>query len=252
MTPLNTRSHVILHIPHSSMYIPDDLYDSFCLGYDELEKEKLKMVDKYTDELFDSDLHKRIVFPVCRLVVDPERFADDSMESMAEKGLGAVYTKTEEGNPLRADLTEDDKQELIRCFYTPHHDKLLELTDKALAVYGKCLIIDCHSFPSSPLSFEDNQRERPDICIGTDDFHTPKELSDLAVHLFENAGFSAALNIPYAGSIIPIKYYHKNKNVNSIMIEINRRLYMDENTGEKNSDFDSLQIKIKEVIHHLY
>ncbi|MBN1467630.1 MAG: N-formylglutamate amidohydrolase [Fusobacteriaceae bacterium] len=252
MSRLNPRSPVILHIPHSSMYIPDDLRSSFCLGDAELEEEKLKMVDRYTDELFDSDLHQRIIFPVCRLVVDPERFADDSMETMAKKGLGAVYTRTEEGNPLRTNLTEDDKEELIRRFYNPHHEKLLELTESVLNVYGKCLIIDCHSFPSSPLSFEDNKRERPDICIGTDDFHTPKKLSDLTVHLFEDAGFSAALNTPYAGSIVPIKYYHSNNNVDSIMIEMNRRLYMDEKTGEKNPDFDSLQIKIREVIHHLY
>jgi len=236
-------SPLILHIPHSSTYIPEDLRSSICLTDDELEQEKLIMVDKYTDELFkpNSPLIQEVVFPVCRLVVDPERFVDDSMEVMAKNGMGVVYTRTEQGKPLRKSLTPENRQQLIERFYVPHHDKLSNLVGAALSEYNQCMIVDCHSFPSLPFSFEDKSLNRPDICIGIDSFHTLHWLSDFVVKLFQQEGFSVSKNTPFAGSFTPTKYFGNNKNVHSIMIEINRRLYMDEKTGEKTSNFDSLR-----------
>jgi N-formylglutamate amidohydrolase len=38
------------------------------------------------------------------------------------------------------------------------------------------------------------------------------------------------VNNPYAGCIIPKPYYMNNNNVKGIMIELNKRLYMNENT----------------------
>lgn len=44
------------------------------------------MTDAHTDRLFDIDEAGKIVFPVSRLVVDAERFSDDRLEPMAERG----------------------------------------------------------------------------------------------------------------------------------------------------------------------
>ena len=44
----------------------------------------------------------RVVFPVSRLVVDPERFLYDAHEPMAARGMGAVYEQTADLRPLRA------------------------------------------------------------------------------------------------------------------------------------------------------
>jgi hypothetical protein len=40
------------------------------------------------------------------------------------------------------------------------------------------------------------------------------------------------VNRPFSGSIVPANNFDKNKRVFSVMIEVNRRLYMDETTGE--------------------
>ena len=105
--------------------------------------------------------------------------------------------------------------------------------------FGTCLILDLHSFPSTPLPFEFSQTfPRPDICVGTDDFHTSKALIEFTKNFFENQGLSVKLDDPFSGSIVPRRYYRKTPEVQSIMIEINRALYMDETSGKKAAGFD--------------
>ncbi len=92
-----------------------------------------------------------------------------------------------------------------------------------------CLIIDGHSFPALPLPYELNQTVfRPDFCIGTDDFHTPEELVARVEKILESCGYSTAWNQPFSGTIVPMKHYNKDQRVQSLMIEINRWLYLGE------------------------
>ena len=109
-----------------------------------------------------------------------------------------------------------------------------EFVRDALAAGGPALIIDAHSFPSSPLPCNlDQTQDRPDICIGTDRFHTPEWLKDVAVSAFRDQGWRVELNRPYSGSIVPMSRYLKDDRVHSVMIEISRALYMNEQTGER-------------------
>ena len=102
---------VILHIPHASQAIPPELRHSLTLSDAQLHAETIRMTDRFTDELFaiEDTRVRAIVFPVSRLVVDPERFLDDEKELMAASGMGVVYTKTSEGLPLRAALSSEER-----------------------------------------------------------------------------------------------------------------------------------------------
>lgn len=245
---------MILHIPHSSSLIPDDVRETFVLSDKELKAELLTMTDAFTDELFSlaNGEATRIVYPVSRLVTDPERFTDDSQEPMAQKGLGVVYMKTSEGRVLRDHLSALQRQELIDRYYRPHHLALRDAVEAELNGRGEALIIDCHSFPASPLPYEDDQNpDRPDICIGTDRYHTPPELADSLIRSCREVGFSVAVNRPFAGSMVPLDYYEKDSRVQSIMIEINRRLYMDERTGKKNQGFEKTLTRIRSALENL-
>ena len=171
---------------------------------------------------------KAIVFPVGRLVVDPERFSDDSQELMSQVGMGVTYTRGSLRQPLREQLTQGKRQELLKRYYIPHHQKLTEAVEKSLLANDHCLIIDGHSFPALPVPYELNQTAfRPDFCLGTDDFHTPEELVE-RVKILESCGYSTARNQPFGGTIVPMKHYHKDRRVQSLMIEINRWLYLAE------------------------
>jgi N-formylglutamate deformylase len=192
------------------------------------------------------------VYPVSRLVVDPERFLDDESEPMSERGMGVVYTKTSAGKPLRSKPEDFDRGQLIDRFYRPHHHKLLLASDAELKMQGSCLIVDCHSFPSRPLPYEQDQNSnRPDICIGTDEYHTPAWLSKLITRLFIEQGYRVELNRPFSGTIVPSPCFRVNAAVTSVMVELNRHLYMNELNGEKSSAFDTVKGHLQMILQKL-
>lgn len=230
-------SKLFLHIPHSSRLIPKEYLSEFVLSEDELSEELLKMTDSYTDELFPQK-YERIVFPVSRLVCDPERFRDDKKEEMSKRGMGAVYTHGSSGQLLRV---VRNREAILRRFYDAHHEKFCSAVKRIVEEFGACLIVDCHSFSNIPLPYETEQNEiRPDICVGTDGYHTPERLIDFSKEFFNGRGYSVEINTPYAGSVVPIEYFKKDKRVASIMIEINRSLYMDKE-GNRNENFKKIQ-----------
>jgi N-formylglutamate deformylase len=211
---------IILHVPHASKVLPSEV--EFLLGQEALAYEVDAMTDHHTDQLFDLPGARRCVFPVSRLVVDPERFIEDSMESV---GMGVVYTHTTDGDPLRA-ISEMDRLTLIDTYYHPHHNNLTRMVDSCLEQHDQCLIIDCHSFPAQPLPYE-LDRNRPGICIGTDTYHTSAKLKNCLSKAFETSGYRVAIDSPFSGSIVPLKYYQLDRRVSSVMIEVNRSLYAD-------------------------
>ena len=101
------------------------------------------------------------------------------------------------------------------------------------------VIIDGHSFSAVPLPYEEDDL-RPDFCIGTDPFHTPKKLLHTCVTFLRGCGFEVAVNRPFSGTIVPVEHLHSDINVDSIMIEINRHLYVDSN-GNKTDMFPVIQ-----------
>jgi len=57
------------------------------------------MTDAFTDDLFVPDFvgAQTIIFPMSRLVLDPERFLNDDDEIMSALGMGVIYTRTSDG-----------------------------------------------------------------------------------------------------------------------------------------------------------
>ena len=243
---------MILHIPHASRHVPEALRGQFVLDDHALGEELARVTDAFTDELFDSPGACRVVFPLSRLVVDVERFSHDRDEPMSRVGQGMIYTKTCLGEPLRRALSGEERRLLKSGYYVPHHELLQRAVLEELLTSGKALIVDCHSFPSRPLPCDENHDENlPDFCIGTDAFHTPPRLLRAAESAVRGHGYSVGVNSPYSGSLVPTAYYRKNPDVRSVMIEVNRRLYMDEKTGAKLPGFKSAKDRIQAILKEL-
>ena len=206
------------------------------------------MSDSYTDELFNIKGIKQHIFPISRLVCDVERFRDEDDEEMTKQGMWVCYTKTSDCKSLKM-VDDKHKQEILKLYYDKHHSAFECQVEEMLKKYRECLIIDAHSFSSTPLPYELHSQElRPDICIGTDDFHTRQKVTEYFYNAFSELGYKVGINNPFCGTIVPLKYYGRNKNVHSVMLEINRSLYMDEIIGEKNKNFFNIKQDIQNKI----
>ncbi len=247
----NLDSHILIHIPHSSLHIPQDMTDDYLLSKEQLELDCKILADMYTDDLFGVPFEKfgGMRLDVNRAFIDVERFREDNNEPMSKIGMGVAYTKTSELKDLRI-LKYKDK---ILDIYDAYHSALDNLVEQKVQKFGKCLIVDCHSFPSIPRAFMlDSNIDDIAICIGYEDFH--KDIN--AVFILENGfkakGYKVSHNMPYSGSIVSNKHFGKDNRVKSVMIELNRGIYMDDiHTFKQNENYQTIKNIIEDTFNKL-
>ena len=242
-------SPVIVHVPHAATGIPDGLRHRFLLDDAELQREIVRVTDWHVDHLFAWALDYGATLMVnthSRLVFDPERFRED--DPAEDVGQGVVYTRTTDGRPL-AHITPEDRAARIENLYDPYHEMLTVVVERALERFGMAFILDCHSFPTVPVPTETaTSSVRPDLCIGTDAFHTPPRLAEALKQAAEAEGLVVHRDSPFAGTLVPMEYYHKDRRVRSVMIEVRRGLYCDEETGERTEGFEQMRATLERVV----
>jgi N-formylglutamate amidohydrolase len=225
---------VVAHVPHAGTWIPPGIRATLLLDDAALAQEALVLTDHHTDELFGWLVTlgaSALVNQWSRLVLDPERFEDPALEPTERVGQGVVYTRTSDGRPLRA-VDAPERGRLVELLYRPWHRMLARLVDEALAAHGTCLVLDCHSFPTTPLPTEaDRSPDRPDVCVGTDPVHTPPALADALEHALRDQGFRVRRDSPFAGALVPADHYRRDTRVRSVMLEVRRGIYCDERSG---------------------
>lgn len=251
LPPSGARAPVVAHVPHASTVIPDEVRSELLVSGDELADELLRLTDWYTDELF-GGLRElgatQFVDRISRLVFDPERFLDDSAEPMASRGQGVVYWRGSRLQPLRK-ISPELRAQRVDGLYRPYHRALDGVVARSLEESGTCTLIDCHSFASAPLPSEiDQSPDRPDICIGSDAFHTPPEVAEALEAGFAEAGLRVQRDAPFAGTFVPAGFYGREPRVRSVMIEVRRGLYIDEATAQRLPAFAHLADTITRVV----
>ena len=186
------------------------------------------MTDSHTDLLFDTHLSAhRIEANFSRLVCDVERIPIDDLEPMSALGMGVIYERTSDGRPLRSSLDDKASSRMLELYYRPHHARLNSAVSDCLYRYGHCLIIDCHSYNQDPQGYEDANKHRPQICIGTDADHTSVALQTQAMKTAKRYFEDVSLNTPFSGALVSSDHHLIDYRVQSIMIEIRKDTYLE-------------------------
>ncbi|WP_411080417.1 N-formylglutamate amidohydrolase [Streptomyces sp. cmx-18-6] len=251
LLPGSSESPVLLHVPHGSRAIPEEVRGGVVLDDSALERELDHITDAHTAELAARAAEAcavrpwRFVNALSRLVVDPERFPDDR-EEMRAVGMGAVYTHTTHRERLRPPGL--DQTPLLERYFHPYARAMTEAVDARIAATGRAVIVDVHSYPTAPLPYElHGTGPRPPVCLGTDPFHTPPELRSLAEAAF--AGFGGTgVDSPFIGTYVPLKHYGTDRRVSALMIEIRRDTYMTEPGGPAGPGLDALAGALVELV----
>ena len=192
------------------------------------------LVDYHTLPLFlptaaNPSIHS-IVAPYTRMLVDMERMPNDPLEA---KGFGIVSQWAIDA------LGEDFRQQALAWYQQYHH-----ITATKLNALVSPLLIDCHSFSSHPTPLCLCPPDI-DICIGwnEDDTAPAPPLLDRIVSYFIDCGYSVGINNPFSNS----KTFPEAKAYHSLMIEINKRCYMDEQTLNCSSNFAHLHDRLQRL-----
>lgn len=217
--------NIVLNIPHASVA---------GLGYAKwndkvgLIREAKKWTDWYTDLIFVPENRpgvKTITADYSRFVVDVERLVDDPLNDV---GQGIVYTHF---NNLTRNIDEEERLGMMAYYYSYIKQLQGMLNEHSL-------LMDCHSFPSDMSDV--------DVCIGVNnDWSRPTEfVIELVAEVFKQAGYSVMVNQPYSNSIAPQMEF----SYDSIMIELNKRIYLNEQTLELNESAN----KVRSTLDTLY
>lgn len=212
------------------------------------------LTDHYTDKLFAADIWlssrqfrcwtlyrsvQQVSFPYSRLFCDVERLLDDPLE---KNGLGICYDVNRWIKDQAWTMTKEQAMEL----YKEHHQRL----DLALdfRVYGyTSLLLDCHSFSEQDNVLCPNAHEYKeiDICIGFNEDTTKpsQETLDLVAKFFQNRRYCISFNTPFSNSktVDTAHPYH------SLMIEVNKHCYMNEDTLEITAGYYKLHAELQEL-----
>jgi N-formylglutamate deformylase len=222
---------VLVHVPHASWFIPEQ--DSLLLTVPNRIRELEQISDTHTDIMgyfLAGDEHSLLVNDVSRIVMDPERFIIG--EEMDTVGMGVRYTHGHDRARIRGD-DPLERDEVINTLYTPYHAAFNAEVDRIFDTHRKALIVDVHSYPSTALPYElHGDGPRPEICIGADRTHTPRKMVKTVKSIIHGHGYTVDVNTPFAGTMVPTKHYMIEERIQSVMLEIRRDTYMDENTME--------------------
>ena len=177
---------------------------------------------------------------------------DPAVLSKVRLGKGLIWRTTDDGAPIyQRILGVAEVQARIAACWHPYHAAVAQLIDAAHARHGYSIHINCHSMPAvaSTCASDFPGEEHADFVVGDRDGSTASThlAKSICSHL-KSLGYSVAYNHPYKGVELVRRYSDPGQHRHSIQLEINRKLYMDEQTLALNSGFAMLQVSLRTLV----
>ena len=191
------------------------------------------------------------------LDIDPALLADAwpgpiNTSKKTEKGIGLVWRLLDTGEPIYArKLRAAEVQARIATCYAPYHKAVRDAINAAHKHYGAVWHVNCHSMPatSSVISEEGPGVARADFVLGDRDGSTcAPAFTAIVATTLRGMGYDVRINDPYKGVELVRAYSDPAAHKNSLQIEVNRRLYMDETSRERNANYPALEADFTQLI----
>lgn len=193
-----------------------------------------------------------------KVELDPNMFFDYPQEDIglnqqrSRYGLGIIHKVTADSQPIYAGkISYKEAEERIKNVYDVYHQTLKNLIERTIAKFGFCLVLDCHSMPSKICSII-SESPRIDFCLGNlFEQSCPNKISFYVENELVKREYYVSKNRPYSGAFITFNYCEPRKQSYTLQLEINRVIYADENTLEKNVHFQRVSYDLGKVVTQL-
>jgi len=249
--------------PHSGLLAPADFAPVLSL------QKLFGTADAYVDELFGTAPDHGAVliaasFPRCYIdanrsleqldpaMIDSSWQGPTVNDAKVRRGVGLIWASLPTGDAFYdAPLPRADVERRIERCWRPYHEVLERALDQMHARFGAVWHVNCHSMRSHGTARdEDGARQaRPDMVLGDRDGTTcDAAFLDLVRGVLAGFGYEVAINRPYKGQELVRRYADPAKNRHSLQIEINRALYMDEQSGERTANFAPLRAQLSQLV----
>ena len=180
---------------------------------------------------------------------------DANVMAKVRLGKGLIWRTTDDGLPIYSrQLTVGEVRARIASCWQPYHAAVASAINAAHALHGYSIHINCHSMPAIASS---NATDFPgeahaDFVVGDRDGTTASPaLSELVCAYFRRLGYSVAYNHPYKGVELVRRYSNPASQRHSIQLEVNRKLYMNEETLDVVPGFEPLKKHLKSLVELL-
>ena len=266
--PTHVAAPLVFTSPHSGSYYPQDFVAASPLELITLRRSE----DCYVDELFADApaygcpllraLYPRAYCDVNRepYELDPEMFEQslpnfvNTSSARVAAGLGTIARIVATRREIyRRKLSFAEAEYRINGVYKPYHQALRGLVAAARRQFGFCILVDCHSMPSTGLPMGmDGEAGALDMVLGDrSGLSCSSLLTDTVDGFMSGLGYCVTRNNPYAGGFTTQHYGDPANGIHVLQIEINRALYMDEATLARQPAFATLRSDLSMMIGHL-
>jgi N-formylglutamate amidohydrolase len=172
-------------------------------------------------------------------------------------GIGTIARVVASGTAIydgRMPFAEAERR--VSVVYKPYHQALTRLLDRTRAQFGCSVLIDCHSMPSCGGSWGDMPIKSagavPGFILGDRYGRSCHgEVLVAAQQALAAQGYRVVRNDPYSGGFNTRHYGVPREGRHALQIEINRALYMDENSYQRTSYFPTLVRHVNAVAQAL-
>ncbi|MBL7543713.1 MAG: N-formylglutamate amidohydrolase [Bdellovibrionaceae bacterium] len=250
-------------IPHSGEKIPE--LTPWLLNLS--EPMLMRDVDRFVDVLY-RDSIERLDIPLVktewhRYAVDLNRLPEDiDQTSVAgaanakgfERGFHWSVTTFKE-KLITNPMSFDTHVKLRNLIYEPFHQQVREKYEQLRVQTQRQTIfhLDLHSMPSLGTSMHlDPGERRADIVISDSNQKScSRTFRDLVIAGYVTAGFKVAYNWPYKGGRLTEQYGRPQEGQQVLQVEMNRVLYMDEETKRLNGDYQKIAQKLGKALSYI-
>lgn len=258
---------LILSIPHSGTEFPKEFLKAVQVDTLTLRRNE----DIFVRDLLEPAIKQAELPAIClnigrafidvnraKVEIDPNMFYDYPKDELglnqqrSRYGLGIIHKVTADSQPIyNGKISFEEASERIKKVYDVYHERLKELTEAAIAKFGFCLLLDCHSMPSKICSII-SESPRIDICLGNlFEQSCPNKISFFVENEFVKREYYVSKNRPYSGAFITFNYCEPRRNSYTLQLEINREIYADEEMLQKNNNFQKVSYDVGKVVTNL-